>query len=142
MNSVSFKTNTKIQYSYPVDKKPNTFLNYSDSVIINEYLWQSIRIRIQFLITPIRFTPSLWGVILFRSQFAGVSRLFLMYFKKLSWKCLECFKKGSKRFQGVLRKFQCCFWEISSVFQKCFKGKSRKFQGNLKIVSRKFQGRL
>ena len=30
MNSVSFKTNTEIQYSYSVDKKPNTFLNYSD----------------------------------------------------------------------------------------------------------------
>ena len=30
MNSVSFKTDTKIQYSYPIDKKPNTFLNYLD----------------------------------------------------------------------------------------------------------------
>ena len=58
MNSVSFKTNTEIQYSYSVDKKPNPFLNYSYSVIRNEYQWQNIRIRIRFLITPIRFTPS------------------------------------------------------------------------------------
>ena len=57
MNSISLKTNTEIQYSYSVDKKPNTFLNYSDSVIRNEYQWQNIRIRIWFLITPIWFNP-------------------------------------------------------------------------------------
>ena len=62
MNSVSFKTNTEIQYSYSVDKKPNTFLNYSDSVIRNEYQLQNIQIRIRFLITPIRFTnSSVWA---------------------------------------------------------------------------------
>ena len=47
----------KSNIRYPVDKKPNTFLNYSASVIRTEYLWQIIRIRIRFLITPIRLTP-------------------------------------------------------------------------------------
>ena len=57
MNSVSFKTNIDIQYSYLVDENPNSFLNYSYSVKKNEYQWQNIRIR--FFITPIQLTFNL-----------------------------------------------------------------------------------
>ena len=47
----------KFNIQYLVDKKLNTFLNYSASVIRSEYQWQNIRIWILFLITPVWFTP-------------------------------------------------------------------------------------
>ena len=55
-NPFLFKRIQKSNIWYSVDKKPNIFLNYSDSILRNEYQWQNIWIR--FLIIPIRFARS------------------------------------------------------------------------------------
>ena len=47
----------KSNIQYPVDKKPQTFLNFSDSVIRNKCQLQNIPNWIWFLLIPIWFTP-------------------------------------------------------------------------------------
>ena len=75
----------KSSIRYSVDKKPNTFLNYSDSVIRNEYQWQNIPMR--FLITPIWFT-AMWD---------GIRRILSIYSANiLPLKFYHCWSKMTK----------------------------------------------
>ena len=112
MNSISFKTNTEIQYSYSVDKKPNTFLNYSYSVIRNEYQWQNIRIR--FLIIPIRFARSWSDYKDLTSMQAKLWNTTMLILKLLQdiWMVVFFSRENKQRWFGIVFwKENCFFWQ-------------------------------
>ena len=82
----------KSNVRYSVDKNPNTFLNYSASVIITEYQWQNIWIR--FLITPIRFTFRVWNPFFGFIDNKEKSSPFLfkhpVFSRKICWSVASC----------------------------------------------------